>query len=161
MADSLLATLGRSSFFYGMEPLLQPRHPLEKYHRAQLDFLAALPEEARAEHARLFRLGNATYCYQQQAHGAVTEADFHHWLEGLLEKTRAVMEREGVEASQNNWPLRHHALERRDPGQEAFLQAILSPEDWAYQQQAARAPCALSRTNSMSIAKLCSTVCKI
>lgn len=52
------------------------------------------------------------------------------------------MEREGFEASKNSWPLRRHALERRDLGQDAFLQAILSPEDWAYQQQVAQAPVA-------------------
>ena len=120
-----------------MEKLLIPRHPLDKYHQSQLEFLAALPEAERAEHARLFRLGNATYRYQQQAQGEVTEEDFHHWLAGLPEKLRVVMERDGFEASKHSWPLRRHALERRDLGQDAFLQAILSPEDWAYHQQVA------------------------
>ncbi|TVT36803.1 hypothetical protein FNT36_25150 [Hymenobacter setariae] len=120
-----------------MEELLIPRHPLDKSHQAQLAFLAALPEAQRAEHARLFRLGNATYRYQQQAQGEVTEEDFHHWLAGLPEKIRVVIARDGFEASKNSWPLRRHALERRDLGQDAFLEAILSPEDWAYQQQVA------------------------
>ncbi|SFQ78664.1 hypothetical protein SAMN04515668_4349 [Hymenobacter arizonensis] len=123
-----------------MEELLHPRHPLDKFHQSQVEFLAMLPEEQRAEHARLFRLGNASYRYQQQAAGEVTEADFHHWLEGLPEKMRAAMVREGFEASKNSWPLRRHALERRDLGQDAFLQAILSPEDWAYQQALAQPP---------------------
>lgn len=116
-----------------MEELLNPRHPLAHYHQAQLDFLAALPEAQRAFHARLFRLGNASYRYQQQAQGAVTEDDFRHWLAGLPEKIRLAIERDGFEASRNSWPLRRHTLERRDLGQDAFLQAILSPEDWAYQ----------------------------
>ena len=120
-----------------MEELLNPRHPLDKYHQAQLAALAALPEAQRAAHAQLFRLGNATYRYQQQAQGEVTEEDFHHWLAGLPEKLRVVMERDGFEASKDSWPLRRHALERRDLGQDAFLQAILSPEDWAYQQRVA------------------------
>ncbi len=123
-----------------MEELLHPRHPLAKYHQAQLDFLAALPAERRAYHARLFRLGNATYRYQQQAEGEVTEEDFHHWLAGLPEKMRVVMARDGFEASKNGLPLRRHALERRDLGQDAFLQAILSPQDWAYQQELAQPP---------------------
>lgn len=72
-----------------MEELLHPRYPLASYHQAQLDFLGALPAEQRAYHARLFRLGNATYRYQQQARGQVTEDDFHHWLEGLSEKMRS------------------------------------------------------------------------
>lgn len=122
-----------------MEELLHPRHPLDKYHQSQLEFLAALPEAQRVYHARLFRLGNASYRYQQQAAGEVTEDDFHHWLEGLPEKMRAAMERDGFEASKHSLPLRRHALERRDLGYDAFLQAILSPEDWAYQQELAQA----------------------
>jgi hypothetical protein len=121
-----------------MQELLHPRHPLEKHHQAQLAFLAALPAAQRAEHARLFRLGNATYRYQQQAAGEVTEDDFHHWLAGLPEKMRLAMMRDGFEASKNSLPLRRHALERRDLGYDAFLQAILSPQDWAYQQQLAQ-----------------------
>ena len=121
-----------------MEELLHPRHPLDKYHQSQLEFLAALPEAKRAYHARLFRLGNASYRYQQQAEGEVTEDDFRHWLEGLPEKMRLAMKRDGFAASKNSLPLRRHALERRDLGQDAFLQAILSPEDWAYQQELAQ-----------------------
>ena len=120
-----------------MEELLHPRHPLDQYHQSQLAFLATLPPAQRADHARLFRLGNASYRYQQQAAGEVTEDDFRDWLAGLPEKMRVVMARDGFEASKNSWPLRRHALERRDLGQDAFLQAILSPEDWAYQQQLA------------------------
>ena len=85
-------------------------------------------------------MGNASYCYQQQAAGEVTEDNFHHWLEDLPERMRAAMVREGFEASKNSLPLRRHALERRDLAYDAFLQAILSPEDWACQQQVARAP---------------------
>ena len=110
-----------------MEELLYPRHPLEKYHQSQLDFLAALPEAPRAYHARLFRLGNASYRYQKQAAGEVTEDDFCHWLEGLPEKMRVVMERDGFEASKNSQPLRRHALERRNLGYNAFLQIALTP----------------------------------
>lgn len=123
-----------------MEDLLQPRHPLDKYHQAQLAFLATLPEAQRAYHARLFRLGNASYRYQQQAEGEVTEADYQDWLEGLPMKMRSVMARDGFEASKNSLPLRRHALEHRDLGYDAFLQALLSPEDWAYQQQLAQPP---------------------
>jgi hypothetical protein len=122
------------SHFYGMEHLLQPRHPLDKYHQSQLEFLAALPEEQREEHARLFRLGNASYRYQQQAVGEITEADYLDWLEGLPANMRRVVEQEGFEQSKSSLALRRHALERRDKGYSTFMQAILSPEDWAYQQ---------------------------
>jgi hypothetical protein len=129
-----------TGYFYRMEALLQPRHPLDKHHQSQLEFLAALPEAQRAHQARLFRLGNASYRYQQQAEGEVTETDYQHWLEGLPRNMRRVVEQEGFEQSKRSLALRRHALERRDVGYEAFLQALLSPEDWTYQQQLAQPP---------------------
>lgn len=86
-----------------MEELLQPRHPLDKNHQAQLQALQQLPESQRAEMARLFRLGNATYRYQQLADGEVTEQDYQHWLEGLPERFRRAMEREGFEGANAAW----------------------------------------------------------
>jgi nitrate reductase assembly molybdenum cofactor insertion protein NarJ len=117
-----------------MENLLQPRHPLDKCHQSQLEFLATLPEAQRAEHARLFRLGNASYRYQQQAMGDIAEDDYLDWLEGLPANMRRVAEREGFEQSKTSLALRRHTLERRDQGYSAFMQAMLSSEDWAYQQ---------------------------
>ena len=49
------------------------------------------------------------------------------------------MKRDGFEVSKNSLPLRRHTLERRDLGCDAFLQSILSPADWAYQQEVAQA----------------------
>lgn len=122
-----------------MEELLHPRHPLDNYHQSQQTFLCNLPDDtARAYHARLFRLGNAAYCYQQQAAGEVTEDDFRHWLEGLPDKMRAALEREGFEKNKTALPLRRHALERRDIGYDEFMQAIVSPQDWAYEQELRR-----------------------
>lgn len=60
-----------------MEDLLTPHHPLYQYHQAQLTFLRQLSDAAaRDYHARLLRLGNAAYRYQQLAAGEVTEDDF-------------------------------------------------------------------------------------
>ncbi|AMR25447.1 hypothetical protein A0257_22405 (plasmid) [Hymenobacter psoromatis] len=119
-----------------MEDLLHPRHPLDKYHQSQLEFLRQLPDEAaRADHARLFRLGNASYRYQQQAAGEVTEDDFRHWLEGLPVKLRVAVEREGFERNKTALPLRRHALERRDMGYDEFMRATVSAADWAYEQK--------------------------
>lgn len=117
-----------------MEELLIPRHPLDQYHQSQLAFLHDLPEEMRAYHARLFRLGNASYRYQQQAEGEVTEDDFRDWLAGLSDKMRQAMEREGFEKNKAALPLRRHSLERRDVGYEEFMRALVSPEDWAFEQ---------------------------
>ncbi|MCB2380349.1 hypothetical protein LGH70_22345 [Hymenobacter sp. BT635] len=99
-----------------MEEMLQPRHPLDKQHQSQLQALQQLPESQRAETARLFRLGNATYRYQQLADGDVTEEDYQHWLQGLPERFRQAMERDGFAGAKSSLALRRHALERRDVG---------------------------------------------
>ena len=42
------------------------RHPIESCNVEQAAVLASLPEESRKWMARLFRIGNATYCYYNQ-----------------------------------------------------------------------------------------------
>lgn len=42
-------------------------HPIEKYNQNQAETLASLPEEKREWMARMFRIGNATYCYYNRA----------------------------------------------------------------------------------------------
>ncbi|MEZ0542661.1 hypothetical protein [Fibrella arboris] len=39
------------------------RHPIEKYNIQQAEALANMPEGQRDYMARMFRIGNATYCY--------------------------------------------------------------------------------------------------
>lgn len=39
------------------------RHPIEEYNKRQATTLAEMPEEQRDYMARMFRIGNATYCY--------------------------------------------------------------------------------------------------
>ena len=43
------------------------RHPIEKYNQHQAEVLANLPEGKREWMARMFRIGNATYCYYNRA----------------------------------------------------------------------------------------------
>ena len=42
------------------------RHPIEKYNQNQAAVLASLPEDQRDYMARMFRIGNATYCYHNK-----------------------------------------------------------------------------------------------
>jgi hypothetical protein len=121
-----------------MEELLQPRHPQDKHHQMQLQALQQPPENQREEMARLFRLGNAAYQYQQLAAGQITEADYQDWLTGLPDRMRQAMEKEGFESCKSSLGLRRHALERRDVGYSAFMKSILSPEDWAFEQEPAK-----------------------
>ena len=43
------------------------RHPIEKYNQNQEEMLASLPDDQREYMARMFRIGNATYCYYNRA----------------------------------------------------------------------------------------------
>ncbi|WP_332369848.1 hypothetical protein [Spirosoma telluris] len=65
------------------------RHPIEKYNEEQSRTLASLPEEEREFWARMFRLGNATYCYQAQfkQFSGETQETALEWLEHLLTDT--------------------------------------------------------------------------
>jgi hypothetical protein len=118
-----------------IDDLLVPRHPLPRLHEQQVESLQQLPETERAEQAQLLRVGNAAYRYHQLADGQLTEADFQHWLAGLPPRMRQAMATAGFAAAGSNWAFRRHVLERRDLGYAAFMQQLLSAEDWAFWQQ--------------------------
>ena len=118
-----------------LDDLLAPRHPHPHLHEQQMQALQELPETERAEQAQLLRVGNAAYRYHQMADGQLTEADFQHWRAGLPPRMRQAMTAAGFAAASSNWAFRRHVLERRDIGYAAFMQQLLSAEDWAYWQQ--------------------------
>ncbi|MCR5890790.1 hypothetical protein LRS06_23990 [Hymenobacter sp. J193] len=97
--------------------------------------LQQMPETERAEQAQLLRVGNAAYRYHQLADSRLTEADFQHWLAGLPPRMRQAMTAAGFAAANSSWAFRRHVLERRDLGYAAFMQQLLSVEDWTFLQQ--------------------------
>lgn len=118
-----------------LDDLLVPRHPHPRLHEQQVQALQQLPAPERAEQAQLLRVGNAAYRYHQLADGHLTEADFQHWLAGLPPRMRQTMATAGFAAAGSNWAFRRHVLERRDLGYTAFMQQLLSAQDWAFLQQ--------------------------
>lgn len=122
-----------------MEELLNPRHPHLEFHEQQLQALQALPAEQQAEMARLFRLGNASYRYHQLAAQAEpTETDFEEWLTGLPDRMRRAMQAEGFAKCRTTQSFTRYVLEKRDIGYAEFMQSVLQPDDWAYEQQLAQ-----------------------
>lgn len=122
-----------------MAELLHPRHPHPKFHAQQLQALRALPPEQQAELARLFRLGNASYRYHQLAAQATpTETDFEEWLTGLPDRLRRAMQKEGFAKCRTTQSFTRYVLEKRDIGYAEFMQSVLLPDDWAYEQQLAQ-----------------------
>ena len=81
------------------------RHPIEKYNQQQAETLASLPEGQREYMARMFRIGNATYCYYNRVkdlsvfdtadQDTAPAEDLLEWLERqLLEKAESQSARE-------------------------------------------------------------------
>jgi hypothetical protein len=118
-----------------VEDLLHPTHPLERLHQQQVQQLRVLPATERASQAQLLRIGNAAYRYHQLAQDRLTEADFAHWLVGLPTRLQQAMATAGFEAARSSWAFRRHVLERHDVGYAAFMQELLSPEDWTFCQE--------------------------
>ena len=68
------------------------RHPIEKYNQQQSAALASMPQEQRDYMARMFRIGNATYCYYNRVEDLPvfdagqpdTAQDLPEWFEQLI-----------------------------------------------------------------------------
>ncbi len=82
------------------------RHPLDEYNQRQAETLAQLPEDQREYMARMFRIGNATYCYHNRVKDLsvfgstdTSPKDLVEWLEQqLLPLTESRSAREFLQA---------------------------------------------------------------
>lgn len=105
-------------------------HPNEAQRIAQQKFLGNLEQPDKDFHARMFRIGNATYHYYGQ--NEPSEQDYLSWLEGLQEPMKSGMSKKGYEACRNMLSLKRHSLELRDLGLDAFMKKNLSTDDYKW-----------------------------
>lgn len=112
------------------------KHPIEKYNEQQAKFLEGLSSEERPFHDRLFRIGNASYCYYQQSNKEVapTEPEYHEWLSGLPDNIGHDMKAKGFEKCKTNISFLRYLLEKRDIGLGEWMQRHLSIEDYNWWQ---------------------------
>ena len=107
------------------------KHPNKEQRENQKKFLAKLPEEQRENHARLFRIGNATYIYHQQAKELEpTKTDFDMWLTGLPKNIRTDMKIKGFELCKGVLSFTRYVMEKNDIGMEEWLKQNLSKDDY-------------------------------
>jgi hypothetical protein len=107
------------------------KHPNKKQRDSQAKFLAELPEEHRADHARLFRFGNACYIYHLEAENQEpTETDFNEWLTGLPENIRNDMEIRGFDACKSVLSFTRYVMEKNDIGMREWMQEHLGTDDY-------------------------------
>ena len=109
------------------------KHPIEEFNRKQETFLEQLPEEARPYQRKLFSVGNAAYCYHQQApNKEPNEDDFKDWLQGLPASIRKMEKARGFEACKTSWPFLRHVMERRDIGLNDWMKEHLTHEEYEF-----------------------------
>ena len=105
-------------------------HPNKKQQQNQAKFLEKLPKDEREEHARLFRFGNASYIYYQEAEELEpTETDFKEWLTGLPENVRRDMEIQGFELCKGILSFSRYVMEKNDIGMDRWMEQHLSKND--------------------------------
>ncbi|MGB3655533.1 MAG: hypothetical protein WBA41_30590 [Rivularia sp. (in: cyanobacteria)] len=108
------------------------KHPNKKQRENQLKFLAELPEEEREEHARLFRFGNASYIYHQQAEKQEpTEKDYKEWLDVLPDNIKRDMKSKGFEACKSVLSFTRYVMEKNDVGMKQWMKENLSTNDYS------------------------------
>jgi hypothetical protein len=114
------------------------KHPNPDIQSNQEEFLKNCPDEQKAFHERLFRIGNAAIHYHQLTDD-ISEQDletyFYEWLAGLPVNIRADMERKGLEQCRYILPFTRYVNERQDIGLEEWMKEHLSEEDYrAYKE---------------------------
>lgn len=106
------------------------QHPFQAQRDAQEKLLQSLPDEDRPFHQRMFRIGNASFCYYHN--NDTTEEDYLSWLDGLQELMKSDMAKKGFEACRNILSLQRHSLELKDLGYDEFMKSNLSEDDYSW-----------------------------
>lgn len=112
------------------------KHPNKEQQDNQKKFLAKLPKDQREEHAQLFRFGNASYIYHQEAEELEpTETDFEEWLTGLPENIRSDMRNRGFESCKGIISFTRYVMEKNDIGMDEWMKQHLSESDYKEYQK--------------------------
>jgi len=110
-------------------------HPDEKYRKKQSEFLKQCPTEDREMHATIFRIGNASYIYNQIAYDTSEKKlklYYDEWLEGLPANIRESMEKHGFEKCKSMLPFTRYVNERNDIGMDEWMREHLTAGDYEF-----------------------------
>lgn len=117
------------------------KHPDPQCQQRQEAFLEQLPEDKRAFHARMFRIGNASYVYHNQAL-SINENRlweyYQEWLEGLPGNIASEMKKRGLEYCKGSYMFTRYVNERNDLGMRDWMKEHLSEEDYRYYEQSSQ-----------------------
>ena len=106
-------------------------HPDNHINETQAKFLEACSPDERRLHELLFKVGNATYRYYQQASvSGLSEGMWAEWIEGLQEPVKSHMNKLGFDGCKGILPFLRYVNERNDIGLEKYLEENLSEKDY-------------------------------
>jgi len=114
------------------------KHPVKECQEKQAEFLSKCPEEEREYHAALFRIGNASYIYQQLADETSPEKlelYYYDWLETLPPNIREGMKKKGFEECMTTVPFTVYVNERNGIGMDEWMKKHLSKADYRRYKQ--------------------------
>lgn len=106
------------------------KHPDPEVQQYQADFLESCDPGARRFHELMFKVGNTTYCYHQEAEKfSPTEDLWKEWIGGLDGAFKKEMEERGFGESKLLLPFTRYVNEKNDVGLGEYLKKHLSPEE--------------------------------
>lgn len=105
-------------------------HPDPKCNEYQAEFLAKCSPDQRSMHELIFKVGNATFRYHQQAKDYnPSETDWKEWLGGLGDPIKSAMEEKGFEECKSILSFTRYVMEKNNQGLDAYLQRNLQADD--------------------------------
>ena len=111
---------------------IRVKHPDQKCNISQAEFLVSCPADQRRFHELLFTYGNSAYLYHQKAKEfEPNKEDYEEWLEGLPEKMRKEMQKDGFEACKRVLSFTRYVMEKNDVGMEEFVKNLMGAEDYS------------------------------
>ena len=111
------------------------KHPDPKCQEKQEAFLKQCNDDnLRDFHARLFRIGNASYIYHQHAILSVNNETlkiyYEEWIGELPSNLSVEMKKKGFEYCKSALPFTRYVNEREDIGIDEWMKEHLSNEDY-------------------------------
>ena len=107
------------------------KHPFKEQQDNQRKFLEELPENLREKHARIFRIGNASFCYHRLADQyEPNEKDFEDWLVALPDNIKKDMKAKGFKNCIGILSFTRFVNEKNDIGMDQWMKNNLSEADY-------------------------------
>ena len=108
-------------------------YTIGRFNYRQLKMLEQVPQEEKAWHELVFRVGNTTYYYFQHIRQAEpTEEEFADWFTSLPENTREEMKSQGFQICKKMPPFIWYVRNKRDDQMDPWMRQHLAEKDYQW-----------------------------